>query len=60
MNTKPCPCGSGLAPRRLYDARGLYVSRACDDCEARVKARYRPEIFTDPRYETDEPINEPA
>jgi hypothetical protein len=27
----------------------------CDACEAAVKSKYRPEIFTDPGYETEEP-----
>ena len=56
--SKPCSCGSGLASDALYDARGIYVARVCAKCEQRVKARYRPEIFTDSRYETDEPIEE--
>lgn len=42
----------------LYDARGIYVSRVCEDCEEEVKSQYRPEIFADSSYETDEPIDE--
>ena len=55
---KECNCGSGLPRRALYDARGIFVAYVCDDCEARVKARYRPEIFDDSNYEADEPIDE--
>lgn len=56
--TKPCTCGSGLASRELYDARGIYCARVCDACEAAKRAGYRPDIFTDPNYWTDEPVGE--
>jgi hypothetical protein len=55
---RPCPCHSGKPGRSLYDARGIFVAVVCDECEATVKARYRPEIFSEFRYETDEPIEE--
>lgn len=35
----------------LYDARGVYVARVCYECEAATRAKYRPEIFTDPNYD---------
>ena len=54
---RECFCGSGLEQYRLNDARGIIVSYACKDCEAEVRACYRPEIFTDPNYWTDEPID---
>jgi hypothetical protein len=53
---RPCPCGSGLASHWLKDARGIECARVCDACEARQRGRYRPEIFTDPNYETTEAI----
>lgn len=38
--------GEHLAePFRLYDVAGIYVTRACSKCEAKVKARYRPGLF---------------
>ncbi len=43
---KQCRCGSGKLRRELRDAAGTFVSFVCDKCEASVKARYRPEIFT--------------
>jgi len=46
-----CPCGSGKPWRRLYDARGIYVGRVCDDCEPALKSRFRTEIFTDSHYD---------
>ena len=61
MSQKPlhdhshCHCGSGEPWFALHDASGIYVARVCDVCEPSVRARYRPEIFEDPSYETDEP-----
>ena len=40
----------------LLDARGIYCGRVCEYCEERVKASYRPEVFSDGNYECDEPI----
>lgn len=55
---KPCTCGSGLPRRELTDARGIFCSFVCDRCEAAKRAQFRPDIFTNPNYETDEPIEE--
>lgn len=43
------------APQHL-DARGIFISYACDQCWPALEKKYRPEIFTDSQYETDEPI----
>ncbi len=52
-----CPgCGEPDCAPVLYDARGIPLGRACADCEGALLARYRPEVLTNPRYETDEPI----
>jgi hypothetical protein len=56
MAQRPCTCGSGLDSYELIDARGIYCARICDKCETAKTQQYRPEIFTDPSYETDEPI----
>lgn len=53
-----CPCGSGKACEALHDARGIFVSYVCEDCEAEKRSKYRPEIFEDGNYELDEPIDE--
>lgn len=53
-----CPCGSGLEPQDIYDARGIFVLVACDKCRKEKLSRYRPEIFTDSDYECNEPIDE--
>lgn len=55
-NPRPCPCGSGKESWWLNDARGIPCGRVCDDCEDRVRAKYRPEIFSDSGYHADEPI----
>jgi hypothetical protein len=55
---RPCPCGSGKMSSWLTDARGIPVKRVCDDCYEKVKAKYRPEIFTDSEYWTDEKVDE--
>ncbi len=51
-----CNCGSGLESFELLDARGIYVARVCDKCEQEKRRPYRADIFTDPGYSTDEPI----
>jgi len=53
-----CKCGSGRHSYELIDARGIYVSRVCEKCEDEVKSRYRPEIFEEMNYWTDEPVEE--
>lgn len=58
MKRGECMCGSGLERFALHDARGIFVSFVCDRCEATIKKCYRPEIFDDPGYWHDEPIEE--
>ena len=48
-------CGPNFS--RLYDVHGIYCCRICDVCEAEKRARFRPEIFTDPDYERSEDID---
>jgi hypothetical protein len=54
---KTCPCGSGLPRYVLADARGIACGLVCVTCEPRRRAQYRPEIFTDMNYHTDEPVD---
>lgn len=54
--SNPCACGSRLARFALYDARRIFVTFVCHRCIARKKAEFRPEIFTDPNYETSEDV----
>ena len=55
---KLCPCGSGQPRRELLDARGLFCTFICDQCEAEKRAEFRADIFTDPNYWHDEPIDD--
>jgi len=55
---KLCPCGSGEPRRELKDARGIFCTFYCDKCEERKRASFRPDIFTDSNYWTDEPVEE--
>ena len=55
--TTLCRCGSGEERYALNDARGIFCSYVCSECEDEVKAKYRPEIFEDSMYEADEPID---
>ena len=51
-----CMCGSKLPCRPLMDARRIFVAFVCDECEPRVRRKYRPDVFTDPNYPTEEPV----
>ena len=53
---KLCPCGSGEPRRELLDARGIFCTFVCDSCELEKRKQFRPDIFTDSNYLTDEPI----
>ena len=50
-----CRCNSGKSYRQLFDAAGIYCGQVCDDCVDNIIAKYRPEIFNNPAYETNEP-----
>lgn len=52
----PCSCGSGLISDAQYDARGIFLTYACDKCRKRKLSGFRPDVLTDPNYECDEPI----
>lgn len=57
MAQRICNCGSGQPSHELYDAQRIYICRVCDDCEPRVRASYRPEIFAGyDQSDVDEPI----
>jgi len=52
MALKECPCGSGEWPNVEYDARGIGLGYMCHVCRKEKLARYRPEVLTDPHYDT--------
>lgn len=58
MSLRTCPCGSGHPRYELVDARGIFCAFVCESCETEKRSRYRPEIFTDGNYWTDERIEE--
>lgn len=49
-----CGCGSGLIPDKVHDGYGIFLTYACEKCEAEQMKKYRPDIMG--RYEADEPI----
>ena len=57
MSYETCRCGSGEVARWVKDARGIPVAKCCFDCRDEKLKGYRPEIFTDANYYTDEPID---
>jgi len=54
----PCPCGSTKDSQWQYDARGIPLSRTCEDSHEEKMKTYRPDVLTDPNYWTDEDIDE--
>ena len=58
MSGKPCLCGSGQYRRPLRDARGIFVTYVCDDCEEEKRKNYRADIFTDANYDCTEDVEE--
>lgn len=57
MNDNDCPCGSGQSFERVYDARGIYLCRCCDQCRAEKLGGFRPEVLSNPGYETNEDVD---
>ena len=55
---KKCTCGSELERYEVTDARGIFVAFVCAECEDRKLSGYRPEIFTNPNYWHDEPLED--
>lgn len=47
-----CGCGSLKHYEDIYDARGIFVTRVCDNCREEKLRGYRPEIFVDSQYDT--------
>lgn len=42
----------------LVDARGIFCTYVCHECEAEARKTYRPEIFMDCNYPCNEQIEE--
>ena len=58
MKIRECDCGSGLLKQAEYDARGIFLTYACDKCRRQKLSRYRPDVLSNPNYWADEPIEE--
>ena len=56
--SRACRCGSGEVAVAKYDARGIFLTYACDQCVKEKLREFRPEVLTDPNYYADEPIDE--
>jgi hypothetical protein len=55
---RPCPCGSEEPRREMVDARGIFCTFVCDQCEDEKRSHFRADIFEDADYWHDEPIDE--
>lgn len=53
-----CYCGSNLGREAKYDARGIFLTYTCEECEHDKLARFRPDVLSDPNYWHDEPIED--
>ena len=51
-----CSCGSRLEAPQHLDARGIFLTYACEQCWPEKRRQFRPEVLEDPNYEADEPI----
>ena len=54
--SRPCACGSGELREEVCDARGIFVAYVCDVCRKDKLSGFRPEIFNNPNYFADGPI----
>jgi hypothetical protein len=52
FRTRPCPCGSGESSWWVSDARGIPLARVCSTCREKQLSKYRPEVLTNPSYDT--------
>jgi len=56
MSLRECPCGSGEFPEAEYDAQGIFLCYACDECRDEKLSHYRPEIL---HHYTQDDVDEP-
>ena len=53
-----CNCGSKKSAPARFDARGIFLCFACEECLERKLSAYRRDILFNPYYWTIEPIDE--
>jgi hypothetical protein len=53
-----CRIGRHLdeATYTINDARGIPLGIVCQECEAEVKSKFRPDVLSDSNYWSDEPV----
>lgn len=54
---KLCICGSGKGRIERRDARGIFLTFACEDCWPEKSRTYRADVLSDPNYWADEEID---
>lgn len=59
MRARKCTCESGDWGEEQFDARGCYLTITCPSCHSSKMKAYRPEVLSDPNYDTCEDIEEP-
>ena len=52
-----CSCGSEQRAHAEYDARGIFLCFACDDCRKEKLSHFRKAVLNDPFYDHIEPID---
>jgi len=55
---KLCHCGSDRPTADFFDARGLFLTRACPECKDEKLGQFRPEVLNNSNYDCDEAIEE--
>jgi hypothetical protein len=50
--------GLALPTYWINDARGIPVGKVCERCEEAIRSKYRLDVFEDPNYWADEPVEE--
>ena len=58
MKIRICNCGSRKESWDIYDARGIFLTRVCENCEETKMKSYRKDVLEDPDYECNEEIEE--
>lgn len=51
---RPCNCGSEKPSMWQVDAKGIPLTRTCEDCHEQRMSKYRPEVLVDAGYEFGE------
>jgi hypothetical protein len=58
IKEKLCFCGSMKPKHPLIDARGIFCTYVCDNCEKDKRKGYRVDVLNNRNYWHDEPIDD--